>query len=269
MTASLLLIATFIGYSVSAVLYVVALYDERRERWARRSVFFGWVAQTVYLVRMAEFLGTLPIFSLYQWLAWFVWLMVGSFLVIQRRRPYAQIGSFLIPIVAVLWVGSQFVAHDIKAFPPASLVGWLGLHIILATASYAVFLLAAIFGIMYMEKERELKKKKVRLFYYQLPPLEEMDLILSRLIMLGVPLLTVAMLFGAQTAKIVWGAYWTWTAKETWSFMTWIVYLVYLGLRWGAGWRGHRSAIYAMVAFLLVLFNFIGINLLFGGSGGY
>ena len=214
-------------------------------------------------------LATIPIFSLYQWLVCFTWLMVGLFLVIQRRRPYAQIGSFLVPIVAVLWIGSQFVAHNLGAPAPSFLVGWLGLHIILATASYAVFLLAAIFGIMYMEKERELKKKKVRLFYYRLPPLEEMDLVLSRLIMLGVPLLTVAMLLGAQTAKIVWGSYWTWTAKETWSFMTWVVYLVYLGLRWGAGWRGHRAAIYAMVAFLLVLFNFIGVNLLFGGSSGY
>lgn len=269
MIASLLLIITFIGYSVSAVLYVVALYNERWERWARQVVLAGWLAQTVYLGRLAEILGTVPIFSLYQWLAWFVWIMVGLFLVIQRRRPYAQIGSFLIPIVALLWIGSQFVAHHIGAPAPSFLVGWLGLHIILATASYAMFLLAAIFGIMYMEKERELKKKKVRLFYYQLPPLEEMDLILSRLIMLGVPLLTVAMVLGAQAAKIVWGSYWTWTAKETWSFMIWGVYLVYLGLRWGAGWRGHRTAVYAMVAFLLVLFNFIGVNLLFGGSGGY
>ncbi len=269
MIGSLLLICTFVGYFAASALYVGALYDQRREPWARGGVYLGWSAQTVYLLRTTVILGALPIFSLYHWMAWFVWLMTGSFLVIQHRRHYAQVGSFLIPIVFLLWTGSQWLVHKAATRGPPFLVGWLDLHIALATASYAAFLLAAIFGIMYMEKERELKRKKVRLFYYQLPPLEDMDLIASRLIMLGLPFLTVAMYLGAQTAKVVWGSYWTWTPKEMWSFMTWLVYLVYLMLRGMAGWRGHRSAIYAMLAFILVIFNFVGVNLLFPGPGGF
>lgn len=268
MIGSVLLIFTFIGYLVASILYVGALYEGRREPWARASVYLGWLAQTAFLLREAMIVGAIPVFSLYQWMAWFVWLMTGSFLVIQHRRQYAQVGSFLIPIVFLLWLGSQFLGHKAPTRGPPFLAGWLGLHIALATAGYVAFLLAAIFGIMYMEKERELKRKKIRLFYYQLPPLEDMDLIGSRLILLGLPLLTVAMYLGAQTAHLVWGSYWTWTAKEIWSFMTWLVYLVYLCLRWLAGWRGHRSAIYAMLAFVLVIFNFIGVNLLFPGAGG-
>ncbi len=264
-----LMSCTFLGYLAASGFYVAALYDRRRELWARGAVYFGWTAQTVYLFRPIVILGVISTMSLYDWMAWFVWVVTGTFLVIQHRRQYAQVGSFLIPIVFLLWVGSQGLNHPAGTQRPSILVGWLGLYIAVATASYVVFLLAAIFGIMYMEKERELKKKQIRLFYYQLPPLEDMDLIASRLIMVGVPLFAVALYFGAQTVKLVWGSYWAWTAKETWSFITWLVYLVYLGLRWILGWRGHRSAIYAMLAFIVVMFNFIGVNLLFPGPRGY
>lgn len=249
--------------------YVGALYDGRREQWGRWGALLGWSAQTIFLAHNAWVVRGFPVVTLYDWMSFFVWLMISLFLASQIRRSYAHIGSFLVPIVFLLWLISQFLAHHNTAAGTPLIGGWLGLHIALATASYAAFLLAAVFGIMYMEKERELKNKKVRLFYYRLPPLEDMDEMGARLIMIGVPLLTVALYLGAQWAKLVWGHYWSWTAKETWSFVIWVVYLGYLVLRWFFGWRGHRTAIYAMVAFLLVIINFWGINLLFPGAGSF
>ncbi|PSR34822.1 MAG: cytochrome C assembly protein [Sulfobacillus benefaciens] len=258
---------TFVGYLMASVLYVGALYEGRRERWGRYGVLAGWAAQTIFLITDAITTHGLPVATLYDWMSFFVWLMISLFLVIQLRRNYTHIGSFLVPIVFLLWLVSQFLAHHNKGTALSATGAWLGLHIVLATASYAAFLFAAVFGIMYTEKERELKNKRVRLFYYQLPPLDEMDEVGSHLVMLGVPLLAVALVLGAYVAKSVSGYYWTWTAKEIWSLVIWLVYAGYLTLRWVAGWRGHRAAVYVMLAFLLVIINFWGINTLFPGAG--
>ena len=258
---------TFMGYLGASVLYVGALYEGRRERWGRYGVVAGWAAQTIFLTKDAITTHGLPAATLYDWMSFFVWVMISLLLVIQIRRSYTHIGSFLVPIVFLLWLMSQFLAHHSQGTAVSVAGAWLGLHIVLATASYATFLLAAVYGIMYTEKERELKNKKVRLFYYQLPPLEKMDEVGSHLVMLGVPLLAVALFIGGYAATSVWGDHWTWTAKEIWSLIIWLVYAGYLALRWVAGWRGHRAAVYVMVAFLLVIINFWGINSLFPGAG--
>lgn len=52
-----------------------------------------------------------------------------------------------------------------------------------------------------------------------------------RLVELGFPLLTCGLLLGAVWAREAWGHYWAWDPKETWAFLTWSVYLVYLHVR--------------------------------------
>jgi ABC-type transport system involved in cytochrome c biogenesis permease subunit len=52
-----------------------------------------------------------------------------------------------------------------------------------------------------------------------------------RLVLIGLPMLTCGLLFGALWAKEAWGHYWTWDPKETWAFLTWMAYLIYLHLR--------------------------------------
>lgn len=81
-------------------------------------------------------------------------------------------------------------------------------------------------------------------------------------------LLTLAMAGGVYWARRVTGVYWAWTAKETWSLITWGVYAVYLAGRW-RGLGGHRAAWLSLAAFLFVAVNFFGVNLAVHGWHNY
>ena len=48
---------------------------------------------------------------------------------------------------------------------------------------------------------------------------------------LGFTFITFGILFGAMWAKEAWGHYWTWDPKETWAFLTWMSYLLYIHVR--------------------------------------
>ena len=61
------------------------------------------------------------------------------------------------------------------------------------------------------------------------------------------PLWTFAIIAGAIWAENAWGRYWGWDPKETWAFITWVVYAAYLHARATAGWKGRRAAIIALV----------------------
>ena len=54
--------------------------------------------------------------------------------------------------------------------------------------------------------------------------------------------------------------YWAWDPKETWSFITWIIYSIYLHMRIVKGWRGKKAAWFAFIGFICVLFTYIGVN---------
>lgn len=260
---------TFIGYLGAAVLSVAQLYDIRQARWATMAGWIGFVFQSLWLIQRAVALQAFPVLTLHDWVAFFLWLAVSLFLTAGRILRIVQVGAFLFPIVFVLWLVSQMLPRHLADLPAALNSAWLIVHIALATMGYVAFLLSAVFGIMYLEKERELKNKRVRLFYYQLPSLGEMDAWSARLIAVGLPLLTGSLVVGALLAKSVWGVYWSGTPKDVWSVVIWAVYGFYLVVRYGIGWRGHRVAMYSMTAFLLVVFNFLGVNLLFEGPHHY
>lgn len=99
---------------------------------------------------------------------------------------------------------------------------------------------------------------------------EVLDEITYKSIAIGFPLFTIgALLMGAIWANQAWGRYWQWDPKETWSLITWFVYALYLHARFVAGWRGKRVAIIATVGFIVVIFTYLGVNLLLSGLHAY
>jgi cytochrome c-type biogenesis protein CcsB len=115
---------------------------------------------------------------------------------------------------------------------------------------------------MYLIQERFLKKKRLGSLYQKLPSLDVLDEINYRCLSFGFPLLTVAIITGAIWAETAWGTYWSWDPKETWSLITWFIYAALLHGRLTTGWRGRRAAVLAIVGFFVLLFTFLGVNLL-------
>ena len=66
-----------------------------------------------------------------------------------------------------------------------------------------------------------------------------------------------------------WGRYWGWDPKETWAFVTWVVYVGYLHARSTAGWRAGRAAIISCLGFASVLFTYYAVNLWTSGLHSY
>jgi ABC-type transport system involved in cytochrome c biogenesis permease subunit len=86
-----------------------------------------------------------------------------------------------------------------------------------------------------------------------------MDTLGYKALTIGWPLFTLGMLSGSIWANSAWGTYWSWDPKETWSLITWVVYLVLLHLR-TIGWRGRKMAFLSIIGFLFVLVSFFVVS---------
>jgi cytochrome c-type biogenesis protein CcsB len=98
----------------------------------------------------------------------------------------------------------------------------------------------------------------------RLPSDKVLDELTHQLVMFGFLWLSAGIITGAVWANSAWGRYWGWDPKETWSFITWLIYAALLHFRLMRGWRGKRIALLSVVGFLAVLFTYFGVNLLPG-----
>uniref|UniRef100_UPI0030033744 cytochrome c heme attachment protein n=1 Tax=Corispermum chinganicum TaxID=1076197 RepID=UPI0030033744 len=105
--------------------------------------------------------------------------------------------------------------------------------------------------------------------YYRSQLIEQLDHWSYRVISLGFIFLTIGILSGAVWANEAWGSYWNWDPKETWAFISWTVFAIYLHIRTNKNLRSANSAIVAFIGFLIIWICYFGVNLLGIGLHSY
>nr|YP_010873457.1 cytochrome c heme attachment protein [Justicia quadrifaria]WGV34677.1 cytochrome c heme attachment protein [Justicia quadrifaria] len=105
--------------------------------------------------------------------------------------------------------------------------------------------------------------------YYRSQLIQQLDYWSYRVISLGFLFLTIGMLSGAVWANEAWGSYWSWDPKETWAFITWIIFASYLHIRTNTKFTSTNSAIVASIGFLIIWICYFGVNLLGIGLHSY
>lgn len=226
-------------------------------------VLRGVAAQRAPWGNMYEFVSAALLFA----------VIVYLVLALRFGMRWLGIGVTLVLSVGLGLAVTEFYV-DVAPLVPALHSVWFIIHIVAACISAAAFNIGAIAAIMYLIRDRAERKADeagTELVGYlaKLPTSRRLDLISYRLHAFAVPIWTFTIVAGAIWAQYAWGRFWNWDPKETWSLITWLVYVGYLHARATAGWRGRRVAIIAVVGVITFWFNFIGVNLLFSGLHSY
>ena len=105
--------------------------------------------------------------------------------------------------------------------------------------------------------------------YYRSQFIQQLDRWGYRTISLGFLFLTIGNISGAVWANEAWGSYWNWDPKETWAFITWTIFAIYLHTRKNKKLEYRNSSIVASMGFLIIWICYLGINLLGIGLHSY
>ncbi|HEY0462173.1 MAG TPA: cytochrome c biogenesis protein CcsA [Pyrinomonadaceae bacterium] len=102
-----------------------------------------------------------------------------------------------------------------------------------------------------------------------LPAADTLDGLMYKLAGVTFAGLALLLITGAVWANESWGRYWGWDAKEVGALVAWITYAGFLHARIARGWTGRRSAYFAVVAFLFIIFTYLGVSYLLPGLHSY
>lgn len=177
-----------------------------------------------------------------------------------------------VTLLAAVGLGAAVTVFyvDVAPLVPALHSVWFIIHIVAAAISGAAFNIGAIASVLYLVRRKvESSGAPVRGYLAKLPSAAKLDVFAYRLHAFAFPLWTFTVAAGAIWAQYAWGRFWNWDPKETWSFVTWVIYAAYLHARATAGWKGAPAAIIAIIGVVSFWFNFVGVNLLFSGLHSY
>ena len=191
-----------------------------------------------------------------------------------RFRVYA-VGLFLMaPIVLALGLCATVLYTAAGPLVPALHSYWIWIHVTAMTVAIGAYIVAATFTVLYLIADRHARKQAspgsgFGAVLDRLPGVDALDRLSYRTVIFAFPIWTFAVIAGAIWADQAWGRYWGWDPKETWAFITWVVYAGYLHARATAGWRGRRAAYIQLAGFASLIFNLVGVNIWITGLHSY
>lgn len=233
----------------------------RSNRFATIVYTFATLALLIGVVARGISAERAPIGNMYEFSITGALTFSLAYLVVGRKYDLRWLGlPISLLVLIILGTAVTLLYRPSAPLVPALQSIWLVIHVSAAIFSGGIFLLSNTVAATYLWLDRMESKGERSAFAKRLPTLEVLDQLSYRLVALVFPLWTFAIIAGAIWAEAAWGRYWGWDPKETWSFITWILYAAYLHARVTAGWKGKRAAWLSLIAGSCYLFNYVYVN---------
>ena len=265
------------------------------------AALLGWPFHLASIVTRALEAGHWPLGNMYEYSTAIAFVVVTTFLVLAVRARVRLVG---IPamVLAIALLGVAYMLY----VPPGSLVPalhsyWLTIHVTAMATSSGILTFSFLFAMFYLARRWAdqrvaamalLRPAAVtaggtpvsvgggatggsrslavaRTLTRVLPPARSLDQWSYRFVILGFPIWSFGVICGAIWGEHAWGRYWGWDPKETFAFITWVVFAIYLHARVTYGWREVRAAAITVVGFASILFTLYAVNLWIAGLHSY
>jgi cytochrome c-type biogenesis protein CcsB len=214
--------------------------------------------------------------NMYEFIAAFTCMAVLVLVAASVWNRAYYMGLFvMIPIVFGLGIDLTVLYTPAGSLVPALQSYWIAIHVTAMIVAIGLFIFGAVVTTLYLLASRSVRRLAAGQpswsagILRHVPAPAVLDRLSYRSILFAFPVWTFGVMAGAIWADHAWGRYWGWDPKETWSFITWVVYAMFLHARATGGWRGRRAAYIQLIGFGCLLFNVIGVNIWISGLHSY
>mgnify|MGYP003616851740 FL=1 len=209
--------------------------------------------------------GHAPWSDIYETLIYISWSAIFAGVIFFRNSLLALGAATIIAGIFMFTAHLTDVDPQITSLVPVLKSYWLTIHVSILTASYGFFGLSAILGfltlIMFIfRKNRPHLDDVVR----HVSAINEISLII------GLAFITIGNFLGGVWANESWGRYWGWDPKETWAYVSIVVYALVIHLRFVKSLNTpYVLATASLLAFSSIMMTYLGVNFYLSGMHSY
>lgn len=236
-------------------------------------LILGWCFTVASVVARGLAAQRAPWGNMYEFVLVLTAVVPAVFLVLLRRHPVQGLGLWVAGLVTLaLGLAVTVLYTPVDELIPVLNSYWLVVHVAAAILSGGIFTIGALAACAFLfrdHRERRRGQPSTDLERRSRLTTDGLSRLSNTVHAFAFPIWTFAVLAGAIWAENSWGRYWGWDPKETWAFITWVLYAAYLHAESTAGWRGRRAAWFAVAGYVAFLFNFFGVNMWISGLHSY
>ena len=209
--------------------------------------------------------GHAPWSDTYESLLYISWSAVFAGVVFFRKSLLALSASVIVASIFMFTAHLTGIDPQITNLVPVLKSYWLTIHVSILTASYGFFGLSAILGFMTLimfifRKNRPHVDETIK----TVTAINEISLII------GLAAITIGNFLGGVWANESWGRYWGWDPKETWAYVSIVVYTIVVHLRFIKPLATPFAlATASLLAFSSILMTYFGVNFYLSGMHSY
>jgi len=238
---------------------LLLLFGHRNNRWVYAGgvllLTAGFACHSLGIGLRWSIAGRAPVSNMYESLIFMGWGVIVLALIqelINRNRVFAIAGSLMGFLCLAFSENLPIDSNINPLLPVLAHTSWLAIHVMTIMLSYSAMTLAMALGhySLYVQWRDPENSERATLC----------SILLYKMLQVGVLFLGAGIIFGAVWANESWGRYWAWDPKETWSLITFFVYLAIIHAR-HAGWLYHFGlAASSILGFLSVIMTYYGVN---------
>lgn len=210
--------------------------------------------------------GHAPWSDSYESLLYISWSAMLAGIVFFRRSILVLSATVIVAGIFMFTAHLSHINPQITNLVPVLKSYWLTIHVSIITASYGFLGLGAVVSyiVLLLYIIRSPQRAHIDQAIYSLMAVTEAALII------GLSMLTVGNFLGGVWANESWGRYWGWDPKETWAYVSIVVYTIVLHLRLIKRFdTPFVLASSSFVAFASILMTYFGVNFYLSGMHSY
>ena len=233
-------------YAAAAALVLRSMADRRLGPVAAVLAVVAIFVHSEAIVRMMHVAGPFSI-GLLEAISMLGWTLAILAILISFEKHNRVLAAILL-----LCAGAGSLATSTShSYAEATAPGWeLTAHILLSMGAAALLFAAAVTAVLGVVLDRRLRSRRIADLPRSLPPLDELEKVMFRLIGTGLILLTLALFTGFVFVHDLFAQHLA--HKTILSLTAWTLFAVLLVGRVRYGWRG-RVALYSTLAGFLIL----------------
>lgn len=253
------------------VLALISIFKGKNYPTLEKSVLYifiaGFIAHSFGLALRWYISGHAPWSDSYESMVYIGWSAGFAGVMVFRKSILSLSAAAILAAIVMLVAHMSFVNPQITNLVPVLKSYWLTVHVSVITASYGFLGMGALLGfitllLMILKNKKNVLRMNEQIRH--LVAINEISLII------GLAMLTVGNFFGGIWANESWGRYWGWDPKETWSFVSIIVYALILHLRFVPKLNSvYVFSIASLVGYSSIMMTYFGVNFYLTGMHSY
>ncbi|WP_288460973.1 cytochrome c biogenesis protein CcsA [uncultured Chryseobacterium sp.] len=230
----------------------------------------GYLFHFLGLVARWYISGHAPWSNGYEAIIFISWVGITAGLLLYRNsNALIPAAGFMVAVIMMGFAhGGSALDPQITPLVPVLKSYWLIVHVAIITSSYGFFALSMIIAVISLVFYIISNKETYKLHHDT--TLKELVIVSEMSLTIGLFALTVGNFLGGIWANESWGRYWSWDPKETWAFISIMVYAFVLHMRLVPGLRSRWAFhVATMFAFCSMVMTYFGVNYYLSGLHSY